>query len=263
MKKPEIESFLNEVIGFQSENIQAIILLGGIFRDKAIINQWSDIDLIIIWKEILHVDFVKFSDIIANWERLHMMRLDITQMSQHELTDCQLSPYLYNGIVINVLKRENTREILYGSIPDFTISNEQEKQSALFYLNNMLFWQREYYIETLLRYDNNQTKLLLPILIRRTFSIVRAGLRLCDIFCNPYEDSIYHIENLFPNISTKILWEMLNIKRGFDKYDFDDVNLLIEIRYFTEIFVCTIIKKYNNSSHVYYTEYSIGCISIF
>lgn len=248
MKKPDIESFLNDVINFQPENIQAIILLGGIFRNKQIINQWSDIDLIIIWKDIIHVDFVEFSNIIANWERSHLVRLDIIQISKYELTDYQLSQHLYNGIVINVLKRENTREILYGSIPDFVISEEQEKQSALFYINNMLFWQREYYIETLLRSNLNQIKPLLPILIRRTFSIVRAGLRLFDIFCHPYEDSIYHIESIFPNVSTEILWKMLDIKNGFDKYCFNDTNLLIEIRNFTEIFVCTIIKKYNNEN---------------
>lgn len=241
----ELDSFLKKIIAFQPGNIQAIILLGGVFRNKRIINQWTDIDLIIIWKEILNVDLVEFSNIISEWEKLYNIRLDITQISNKELINPTLTPYLYNGIIINALKRNNVRELLYGSIPEFTISDEQEKQSALFYINNMLFWQREYYIETLLRSTNEQIKQLLPILIRRTFSIVRASLRLFDIFCHPYEDSISYIEKIFPDLSTEILWKMIHIKNHFDEYHFKDWEMLLQIRKFTETFVFIVIDKYH------------------
>ena len=247
MRDVGLQDFLDKVIAFQPENIQAVVLLGGIFRNKKIINQWSDIDLIIIWKDILSVDLVEFSDIIDDWERSYMIRLDITQVSVKELMDINLSQYLFNGIIINALKRDDVRDVIYGSIPDFKISDEQEKQSALFYINHMLFWQREYYIESLLRSNNEQIKSLIPILIRRTFSIVRASLRLFDIYCHPYEDSIYNIENKFPEICTNVLWKMLDIKDSFDEFQFNDIDILLEIRNFTEIFVDTILKKYNDT----------------
>ena len=52
--RESINTFVEEIVDTNQNNIQAILLYGGLVRDAASIEGWSDIDLIIIYKNIMN-----------------------------------------------------------------------------------------------------------------------------------------------------------------------------------------------------------------
>ncbi len=239
-----VHDFVSGVLENEIENVKAILLIGSINREKKIIQDWSDLDFIVIWKNFQKVDLGRLADTVERIETKYSLRIDLNQISESELSDITYSQYLYNGIIMNAIKRAHQHQILYGSLPDFQITDQQEKQAALFYINQMLFWQREYFIETLLR--TNDLKDKFPQLLRRTFSIARASLRLFDIYCNPYEETIENIESIFPECKFETLQKLLLIKNNYSSIEVSKLEeCLIEISHFIETFIPMVLRKYN------------------
>ncbi len=246
MEKIEVcvNDFISGILENEIENVKAILLIGSINREKKIIQDWSDLDFIIIWKNLQKLNFERLASTIERIESKYSLRIDLNQISEAELSDITYSQCLYNGIIMNAIKRPHQHQILFGSLPDFQITDQQEKQAALYYINQMLFWKREYFIETLFRTSNLKDNF--PQLLRRTFSIVRASLRLFDIFCNPYEDTIENAENVFPEFKFEVLQKLHLIKNNYSSIEVCKLEeTLIEISNFIETFIPLVLRKYN------------------
>lgn len=85
--------FTSRVVGDMRHNIDSIILYGGLVRDGKSLEGWSDIDLIIVFKNILDRDPKKIANYLINLEKKYEIRLDITQITVDDIYNpilCQL-----------------------------------------------------------------------------------------------------------------------------------------------------------------------------
>lgn len=243
-KKACIEEIVYNICSIGKKEMTAIVLLGGINREKIIIDGWSDLDLILIWKNISCKSLKFVSKVINNIEKKYDIRIDINQILEKEIVNDVYKEFLFNGIIINSLKRNDQHIVLFGRIPEISISDEQEKSAALYYINQMLFWQREYFIEFI--YKKESIRKYYPQLLRRTFSIVRASLRLFDIFCNPYEESINNLEKIFPKYNVLLLKKLLYIRSNFKIIKENELKRTADnIHKFIESYIPFIIKEYS------------------
>lgn len=231
--------FVNFLVDLESSNIIAVELYGGFVRDGNLIPHWSDIDLIIIYKDIIHTDLFLIADNIALLINKYEVRLDVTQLSLCDIEDEQLIKSCFWSDVINVLSlRDNVSQTLYGELPSVKFSLEQEKAAALFYINSTLGAFRRLIIESAtVRYNNNIFDQ--PVIfraIRWLFSIIRASLRLFEIFVHPYEASILILKDCFKEIDVSLLEELCLIRNSSvpDAYEKD---LLLQIERYAENYI--------------------------
>lgn len=152
--------------------------------------------------------------------------------------------YCYWSDILNVLSnRPNVSQVLFGELPKIKINEEQEKQAALFYLNSTIGLLRRYLIETAFEKYENEFDKVVSRLIRWTFSIVRASLRLFGIFVHPYEDSIVALEINFPNIDCEFLKILCNIRNCFYKTN-KSLSLVREIEVYVEKYTKNMLRLY-------------------
>lgn len=242
-----INELVESLLEWQKENIKSILLYGGIVRDGSAIAGWSDIDMVIIFKTIEKRNSRELAALVDRLQEKYTIRLDINQVSLEEINNPALLGNFYNSEIINaILLRENVAEILYGKPPVFTFSLEQEQQAALYYLNNMLFTIRKYYIEFVYKEGGKNYEVALPKLTRWIFSVVRSSLRLFGIFVHPYEYAIDPLKNLFPALDISILYQLIKVRKE---------NLLIceedtfeRIEKFVEMYYQLVIIKYHEIS---------------
>lgn len=228
-------------------NIRAIVLFGGLVRDRAITPAWSDIDLIIVFEQIQERDSAKLASLIGNLEDRYALRLDIAQIDIRELTDPLLLPAFSNGAIINALTYLPTvGMLLHGNLPTVTFSDTQIASAQIGYITTTLSAFREYLIEVLYRkHDAKQRRDCIPRLIRWTFSIIRASLRLFGIWTHPYADSVSFLNRIFPEIETQLLDRLIDIRSHFDEFSASDDSFLFhDIEAFVEEFVPFIMSRY-------------------
>lgn len=239
--------FINSILNHMEDNIVSIILYGGLVRDGKSLAGWSDIDLIIVFNNILERNPELLSSLISDIEKKHNSRLDITQIELTDIANPIFFQHCYWSDILNVLSnRLSVSQILYGSLPLIEISQDQEKKAAIFYINNTIGIFRRFLTEFAYKNENEKDlALTIPRLIRWTFSIVRASLRLFGIFVHPYEDSIATVEKMFPEIEISTLKKLCKIRNKSINCKINFF-LIKEIETFVETYTKYILLRYND-----------------
>lgn len=240
-----LKELINKIIANNPENIETILLYGGIIRDSKVFNEWSDIDIVVVFKDITKRSAVNLAKVLQQLETRHSIRIDLTQISLKELTDERLARCCFNSEIINALSpRENVSIVVFGNVPSVSFTPEQEKQAAILYIMNTLALFRRYLIEVLYR-DNveEHIKADLKRIIRWLFSIIRASLRLFDIYTHPYEYSLPFVKQIFPEVDTSLLLRLIRIRKNISTVD-NASELVQEIEIFIEEYVVLSLRRY-------------------
>lgn len=247
-----IEDFLKKLISSNPGNIETVILYGGLVRDARSFDSWSDIDVIVIFQDIVARSTASLSVILHQLSSAYSVRIDLTQLSLKDLTDECLVNVCYNGEVINALSiRDNVSIALFGKAPRVTFTLEQEQQAAVFYLVNTLSLLRRYFVEVVYKngFQNTDYNDIMRI-VRWTFSIIRASLRLFNIFEHPYEYSLPHLRQHFPNLNTSVLSQLIEIRKDVTKISFTP-DLAREVELFVEVYVSLVLHRYYNGDETH------------
>jgi hypothetical protein len=242
---PEI--FTDQLLQLNTEDIIAVVSFGGLHRENKIIKDWSDIDIIIVWKKIKSEYSELLSLVVSKFEEQNRIRLDVRQITEGELLN---NRHLYNESIINALKRSGQHTVLFGKIPSIDIPLQQEKMSNLFDINETMFFIRKYCLQ--IYSDKKQIKKYFPTVIRKTYKIVRASLGLFEVFCNPYEESLVEIRKIVPDFDFNILETLINIRISFSQISSDDLfPVLRDIEKFLEDFVPLILELYDKKQSAF------------
>ena len=240
-----IRELTNNIIASNLKNIETILLFGGIVRDSKAFKEWSDIDIVVIFKDITKRSAADLAKILQQLESRYSIRIDLIQISLKELTDERLAGFFLNSGIINALStRENVSILVFGHVPSVSFTTEQEKQAAILYIVNTLALFREYLIEVL--YRNNleeHIKTDFKRIIRWVFSIIRASLRLFDIYTHPYEYSLPFVRQIFPEVDTSLLLKLIRIRKNINIVD-NASKLVQEIEIFIEEYVVLSLRRY-------------------
>lgn len=240
-----LKELINNIIANNPENIETILLYGGIVRNSKVFNEWSDIDIVVVFKDITKRSAVDLAKVLQQIETRYSIRIDLTQISLKELTDERLARCCFNSEIINALSaRENVSIVVFGNVPSVSFTPEQEKQAAILYIMNTLALFRRYLIEVLYR-DNveEHIKADLKRIIRWVFSIIRASLRLFDIYTHPYEYSLPFVKQIFPEVDTSLLLQLIRIRKNISTVD-NTSELVQEIEIFIEEYVALSLRRY-------------------
>ena len=232
-----LEGLVSNIVANNPQNIEAILLYGGIVRDLTIFDGWSDIDIIVIFRDITKRNAFELAKIIQRLETMYSIRIDLTQISLKELTDEKLAKCCFNSEIINALSmRENVSILVFSRIPNVNFTPEQEKQAALFYITNTLGLFRRYITEGLYRGNvEDHIKADLKRIIRWVFSIIRASLRLFNIYTHPYEYSNPYLKQIFPELDVSLLVQLTLLRKNINKVN--NISELIQIAQKVEVFV--------------------------
>ena len=245
-----LEKLVSNIISSNPQNIETILLYGGIARDLLIFDGWSDIDIIVIFRDITKRNAFQLTKIIQRLETRDSIRIDLTQISLKELTDEKLAKCCFNSEIINVLSmRENVSILVFGSIPNVSFTPEQEKKAALFYITNTLGLFRRYIIEVLYRGNvEDHIKADLKRIVRWVFSIIRASLRLFNIYTHPYEYSISHVKQIFPELDISLLVQLIHLRENINRVNniFELIQIAQKIEVFVEEYVALCLRRYIN-----------------
>lgn len=203
-----LDYFLQHLLSLYENIIECIILYGGLVRDQNAIDGWSDIDLLIVYTNIDLRDSIVLNHLIFDTQTRFNIKLDINELMLVEISTHIIPSLNYHGEYLNVLQlRENVSILVFGSLHQITITRTMEKKAALVYINTTYYQLRKYII------DNPPDIVGLKRITKWTFSIVRASLRLFDIFSHPYDESIMYITQLFKDeIDVSLLNKLLNVR---------------------------------------------------
>jgi len=165
------------------------------------------------------------------------IRIDLTQISLKELTNERLAKCCFNSEIINALStRENVSIVVFGRMPSISFPPEQEKRAALFYIMNTLGLFRRYVIEVLHKGNvEEHIKADLRRIIRWVFSIIRASLRLFNIYTHPYEDSLTYLEQIFPELDISLLTQLTHLRKNISRVN--NASEMIQIVQRVEMFI--------------------------
>lgn len=240
-----LDEFVRGVVTAHNDNIYSIILFGGLVRDPVPIPEWSDIDLIIIFFDMYRRDSISLARIQNDVSSRYSIRIDLTQVSLPDIEDKALLRSCMNSELINALSmRENVSVVLYGAKPTLVVPKGQEKLAAIFYMNNTLILYRRFLVETVfLSGFQNVSTSDLPRAIRWTFSVVRASLRLFDIYTHPYDYSLPYIRTLFPSIDLTLLCTLLKIRNSYPQV-LATASVFQDIERFLEHYIVMVLRKY-------------------
>ena len=232
-----LQELINNIIADSYENIEAILLYGGVVRDSKVFDNWSDIDIIVVFKDITKRSASNLAEILQRLEAQYSIRIDLTQISLRELTDGRLTRCYFSSEVINALSmRDNVSIVAFGDIPAVSFTSEQEKQAAIFYIMTTLGLLRRYFVEVLYRGNaEDHIKADLRRIIRWLFSIIRASLRLFNIYTHPYEDSLPHLERIFPELDISLLAHLTGLRKNINRVD--NASEMIQVAQRIEIFI--------------------------
>jgi len=226
-------------------NIEAIVLYGGLVRDAMIYSSWSDIDILVVFRDISKRCLISLASLTYELQSRYHICIDLSQISLEEITDPRLLSRFYNSEIINALAlRNNVSYVIYGEVPRVSIPPEQERQAAVFYIFNTLNLFRRYLIEVIYNPQSPiESALQFQRIVRWTFSIVRASLRLFGIFSHPYQDSIPHVKRMFPELDVTLLLDLLSHRANIGAADIND-NIYLQVEDFLNNYVKLALRRY-------------------
>lgn len=246
-----INEFVTNVSNLLKNELQVIILHGGLVRDISPIKYWSDIDLILLFKQYSTLITKYLSKTVNEFENRFNLRLDINLVYQYDLKNDFYKAKYYNSEIINALNQRNIR-ILYGSLDTINSNSFNEKEAVYVYLNSTQNLFRRYYIENIYRnLDSNNCKVYLQRIIRWIFSIIRSSLRLYNIYVNPYQESLAELKkiNILPQKNILLIEKLILIRADFDKLDTTNIAdflvLFADIEDFVEYYINVIIGNFS------------------
>ncbi len=239
-----LKEFLTELLRENSDNIISILLFGGLVRDGAAIPGWSDIDLLVLFRDITRRDARNLAGLVDRAEAKYGVYIDLTQIDAEMIMDPLLLSNCFNSEMLNALAmRANVSTIIYGTLPPVCVSPEQEKMAARFYIDHTMAAFRRYLIENVYRtmglehYRRN-----VPRVTRWLFSIIRASLRLFDIYVHPYDPSLEQVRVLFPGIDLSVPYALLAIRKEPCAIQVD-YSLFASIENFLQEYVACVLRE--------------------
>ena len=240
-----LAELIHDLVSHNSENIETILLYGGIVRDSEVFDEWSDIDIIVIFRDINKRSAMYLAGLIHVLENKYSIRIDLTQISLREITNEKLAKLNNNSEIVNALSmRDSVSIVVYGHLPELDFTPEQEKQAAIFYIMNTLALFRRYLVEVAYRGNlEEHVRTDLKRTSRWMFSIIRASLRLFDIYSHPYQYSLEHLERLFPELDTSLLKQLIEMRESFKKIDIP-LDIIHRIETFVENYVVLSLERY-------------------
>jgi len=245
-----IEEFVSKILSAFDDNLQGIILHGGIVRDSTPIDRWSDIDLILVFKHYSFGITPPISELSEYLDTKYDLRMDINLIYESDFEGDYMKAKFYNSEIINALNKRGTK-ILYGSFSDENLALFNEREAVYVYLNTVQNLFRRYYIENIFR-DKKRIKnsAYIQRIIRWVFSIIRSSLRLKGIYANPYQESINELKHLsiVSSEDINLLMRLMEIRNNFSSFDNMSEDGLIElyssIESFIEKYIYEVIQKW-------------------
>lgn len=240
-----LAGLISGLIAHNPKNIESILLYGGIVRDSKVFDEWSDIDIIVIFRDITKRNALDLAILIHRLENEYSIRIDLTQISLREITNEKLAKWNTNSEIVNALSmRENVSIVVYGHLPELSFTTEQEKQAAIYYIMNTLGLFRKYLVEVVYR-DNLEEHIRTDLkrISRWMFSIIRASLRLFDIYAHPYQYSLEYMERVFPEVDTSLPKQLIEMRENYNKVEIP-LEIIHEIEVFIENYVVLTLERY-------------------
>jgi predicted nucleotidyltransferase len=236
--------FLKGLLADNVDNVRCVLLYGGLVRDGGPIPGWSDIDLIIVFRNILKRDGTAFSSFLSDTQWRYGIRIDVTQVDEQWLVDSRLAANVYSSEVLNALAmRPDVSRILYGTLPPVSFSPEHEKMAARFYISHTLGTFRRYLLEDVIcRCAQPDLERSAARVTRWVFSIIRASLRLFNIYVHPYGPSLEQVKLLFPQVDLSIPYLLLGIRKDQGGVR-PDHTLFISVEAFLETYVPFVLRE--------------------
>ena len=113
-----LQDFVEGLLNYNVDNVLCIVLYGGLVRDGEPIPGWSDIDLIVLFRDILTRNGATLSSLLDRTETKYGIRIDLTQLDEKWFIDSRLLANFYNSEVMNALAmRPDVSRVLYGTLP--------------------------------------------------------------------------------------------------------------------------------------------------
>jgi len=239
-----LKNFLTELLRENADNIASVVLFGGLVRDGKPISGWSDIDMLVVFRRILDRDARSLAQLVDRMEAKYNVRIDLTQVDEETLSDPLLLGKCFNSELLNALAmRPNVSAVLYGALPQVSVSPEQEKMAAFFYVDQTLSSFRRYLTEQVYRHDGEEHFRRSVVRITRwLFSIIRASLRLFDIYVHPYEPSLAQVEGLFPQIDLTVPYALLAMRNEPTRIS-TDFALFSSVEHFLQEYVTFVLLQ--------------------
>lgn len=240
-----LAELIHDLVSHNSENVETILLYGGIVRDSKVFDEWSDIDIIVIFGDINQRSATDLAGLIHIIENKYSIRIDLTQISLREVTNEKLAKLNNNSEIVNALSmRDDVATVVYGHLPELDFTLEQEKQAAIFYIMNTLALFRRYLVEVAYRGNlEAHARTDLKRTSRWMFSIIRASLRLFDVYSHPYQYSLEHLQRLFPELDTSLPKQLIEMRESFKNIDIPS-DIIHRVEIFVENYVVLSLERY-------------------
>lgn len=241
---PFFKSLVDATIDAFGQKVQSIVLFGGIVRDGVFYTGWSDLDLIIIFKGMPDGTIAKCKKFPEITFEEQSLRVDPIFVFNDEITTQPLSNFFLNGPAINALIIERKVGLpIFGKIPQLRTTPHQERVAAILYITDIRYQLRNFIWDFSIQ-DCPNLDYAIPRVSRWCFSTIRASLRLFEIYSHPYEESIFHLETLFPSKDFSLLHRIASLRKNFIPSDAD--RTLVEDTYlFVEDFIPFVLSKLN------------------
>lgn len=241
---PCLRDFLTGLLKENADNITSIVLFGGLVRDGMPIPGWSDIDLLVVFQKIVHRDAQSLARLVDRAQTQYGISIDLTQVDAEALSDPLLLANCYNSEILNALAmRANVSAVVYGMLPRVHVSPTQEKMAARFYIDHTMAAFRRYLIEHAYRGDGQEHyRRSVARVTRWLFSIIRASLRLFDIYVHPYDPSLEQVAVLFPDIDLSVPYGLLEMRTTPDAIRIDYA-LFGSMEEFLQKYVACVLRK--------------------
>lgn len=225
--------------------IESIILFGGLIRDLNFVKGWSDIDIIAIFRSIPGDGYRQLGHAIKEIESEFKIRVDLIPLMLSDIEDCNFQRTFFSSGILNAIAmRDGVSLLIYGKNPKAKISTDQEKAAAIFYLSDTMVSFREFmYRQTSISSTKENFLVTAPRVTRWTFSIVRASLRLFDVYSHPYDESVTHIIRIFPEIDTDILTKLIHLRKNLENCDYD-FSIIYKAFDFCELYSKIALRRY-------------------
>jgi predicted nucleotidyltransferase len=186
------EHVLNQLIDFAvhnaGEHIEGIVLFGSAARTNAFIPGWSDVDAVIVVRDMLTFHKLEFRQFLESIRKRTGIGFSLAILSESEV--CRrferVSPF--NCIVLNALSgRHQCGRLAMGRVDFIEPPGSIEAANVKVYLDHSVSQIRRLLIEPKSLSDKER----LAQLIRWCSSHLRAWLRLHGRFVLPYEPTIH------------------------------------------------------------------------
>jgi hypothetical protein len=177
-----------------------------------------------------------------------IIRLDVAEISGVEVSDPGRAQFFMNSALVAALTGvPDVGLLLWGQMPTCAFTSTQVTQAHVYYVCNTLTSFREYLIEVLYRSDNPEhRRRCLQRIVRWTFSIVRASLRLFGLWVHPYDDSIRVLRSLSFRADSSVLDRLAEMRRNFSNATSPPGELFTEVETFLEAYVPEVLQRYSD-----------------